>query len=185
MKMVAPWWMIVPFAKRPAPLDTVACSVWARMKATTSSFVLSSLILVPFAGITGIFSWTSGSAGIMASGRIVSRAAGITGLAGPEAGGVRESRRTVARMPIMHPIPIRMALRFVSREDHLPFIFPVNQFIDFVFIFTKNVRRELYRLPGIFHPFIADVPAYKSGSSQGHTSQRASKVRQTRMISSG
>lgn len=64
----------------------------------------------------------------------------------------------------MHPIPIRMALRFVSREDHLPFIFPVNQFIDFVFIFKNNVMFELYWLPGVSHLLIVDVPAYDSTS---------------------
>jgi hypothetical protein len=101
------------------------------MKAATSSFVVSESTLVAIPEISGIFSWIVGTTGTIAP-------------AGPEAGGTTRNRRTVARIPIMHPRARRMPSFFVSREYHHPPIFPINRFIVFVFIFKKNVRSELY-----------------------------------------
>jgi hypothetical protein len=80
------------------------------MNAATSSLVASWLTLVVIPEITGIFSGTTG----VSSARV---------LIGPIAGRTRGSRTSVARIPIMHPRTIRIPSLFVSRINHLHFLF--------------------------------------------------------------
>jgi hypothetical protein len=66
--------------------------------------------------------------------------------AGPESDCAKRTTSAVARIPMRHPATSRMLSFLVSRENHLPFLFPINRFNVSVFFMLCYIKEREIRL---------------------------------------